>query len=156
MTFTSAIEDRYFEDYAVGGVHRLGSVAVDSGEMLSFARHYDPQPIHTNAERAVQTPFGGIIASGWYTMGLMMRLYVDKYLTHVASLASPGVDEVRWQRPVRAGDVLDVKVTVLEAAPSRTKPDRGVVTSAIEVTNQSGELVMSLNCVNMIRRRQPG
>ena len=121
--------------------------------MLAFARRYDPQSFHADPEAAKQTPFGGLIASGWLTAGLMMRLYVEHYLTHVASLASPGLDEMRWQKPVLAGDRLSVRVTVLKAVPSRSKPDRGAVTSLIEVFNQAGELVMSLKAVNFIARR---
>ncbi len=156
MPFAHAIDDRYFEDYVEGDVHELGSIAVDAEEVVTFAKRYDPQAFHADPEAAKHTPFGGLIASGWHTAGLMMRLFVEQYLTHVASLASPGLDELRWLKPVRPGDVLSVRVTVLKAAPSRSKPDRGAVTSLIEVFNQAGELVMSLKPVNFIARRPPG
>ena len=153
MPFAHAIDDRYFEDYIEGEVHELGSIAVEHDEVIAFARRFDPQSFHTDAEAAKRSPFGGLIASGWHTAGLMMRLFVEQYLTHVASLASPGMDELRWLKPVRPGDTLSVRVTVLKATPSRSKPDRGAVTSLIEVFNQSGEAVMTLKPVNMIARR---
>ena len=156
MTFSHPIDDRYFEDYVEGDVHSFGSVAVEADEIMEFAKRFDPQAFHTDPEAAKQTPFRGLIASGWHTVGLMMRLYVEHYLTHVASLASPGIDELRWLKPVRPGDTLSVRVTVLKATPSRSKPDRGAVTSFIEVFNQANEAVMTLRAVNMIARRTPG
>ena len=156
MTFSHSIDDRYFEDYVEGDVHSFGRIAVEADEIMEFAKRFDPQAFHTDPEAAKRTPFRGLIASGWHTVGLMMRLYVEHYLTHVASLASPGVDELRWLKPVRPGDTLSVRVTVLKATPSRSKPDRGAVTSFIEVFNQAGEAVMTLRAVNMIARRVPG
>jgi len=155
MTFLHPIDDLYFEDYLEGDVHRFGSIAVEADEMVAFAKRFDPQVFHADPEAAKQTPFGGLIASGWHTAGLMMRLYVEHYLTHVASLASPGLDELRWLKPVRPGDRLSVRVTVLKAAPSKSKPDRGAVTSFIEVFNQADEAVMTLKAVKIIARRPP-
>jgi acyl dehydratase len=156
MTFSHAIDDRYFEDYVEGDVHSFGRIAVEADEIVEFAKRYDPQTMHTDPEAAKRTPFGGLIASGWHTVGLMMRLYVEHYLTHNASLASPGIDELRWIKPVRPGDTLSVRVSVLKATPSRSKPDRGAVTSFIEVFNQADEAVMTLKAVNMIARRTQG
>jgi acyl dehydratase len=153
MTFNSPSHDRYFEDYIEGDVHRFGTIAVEADEIMAFAKRFDPQVFHTDPEAAKQTPFGGLIASGWHTAGLMMRLYVEHYLTKVASLASPGLDELRWLKPVRPGDILSMSVTVLKAVPSKSKPDRGAVTSLIEVFNQADESVMTLKCVNIIARR---
>ena len=153
MPFAHAIDDRYFDDYVEGDVHRFGSVLVDGDEIVVFAKLYDPQTFHTDPEAAKETQFGGLIASGWHTCGLMMRLYAEHYLTHVASFASPGLDELRWLKPVRPGDRLSVRVTVLKAAPSKSKPDRGAVTSFIEVFNQADEAVMTLKVVNIIARR---
>jgi acyl dehydratase len=153
MTFSHPIADRYFEDYVEGDVHRFGTIAVEADEMIAFAKRFDPQAMHTDPEAAKKTPFGGLIASGWHTAGLMMRLYVEHYLTHVASLASPGLDELRWLKPVRPGNMLSVRVTVLKAVPSKSKPDRGAVTSFIEVINQTGEVVMTLKTVNFIAKR---
>jgi len=153
MPFAHVITDRYFEDYIEGDVHRFGDVAVEADEIVAFAKLYDPQSIHTDPEAAARGPFGGLIASGWQTCGLMMRLYVEHYLTHNASLASPGLDELRWLKPVRPGDRLSMQVTVRKATPSRSKPDRGAVTSFIEVFNQANEAVMSMTVVNIIGRR---
>jgi acyl dehydratase len=153
MAFLRSIDDRYFEDYVEGDVHRFGSITVEADEVIAFAKRFDPQVFHTDREAAKRTAFGGLIASGWHTAGLMMRLYVEHSLTHVASLASPGLDELRWLRPVHPGDSLSVRVTVLNATPSKSKPDRGAVTSFIEVFNQAEEAVMTLRCVNIIARR---
>ncbi len=157
MTFSVSIADRYFEDYLEGDVHRFGPIAVDKDEVVSFARRFDPQTMHTDPEAAKRTPFGGLIASGWHTAGLMMRLYVEHYLTHVASLASPGVDELRWLKPVRPGDMLSAPAsrTASKAVASKSKSDRGAVTSFVEVINQAGEAAMTLKIVNFIARRVP-
>ena len=156
MSFSHPIDDRYFEDYVEGDVHSFGSIEAEADEIIAFAKRYDPQSLHTDPEAAKLTPFGGLIASGWHTAGLMMRLYVEHYLTHVASLTSPGLDELRWLKPVRPGDRLSVRVTVLKAVASKSKPDRGVVTSSVEVFNQANETVMSLKVVNIIGRRSGG
>jgi len=147
------VSERWLEDYVPGAVHELGTVAVDEAEIVDFARRFDPQPFHTDPEAAARTPFGGIIASGWHTAALMMRLYAVNYLSPASSLASPGLDELRWLRPVRPGDRLSVRVTVEDARPSTSKPDRGVVRSLIEVFNQRGEPVLTMRAVNMVARR---
>jgi acyl dehydratase len=156
MTFKSPLNSRYFEDYVEGDVHRFGSIAVEGDEVVAFAKRFDPQPFHIDPEAAKLTQFGGIIASGWHTAALAMRLFADNYLTQMASLASPGVDELRWLKPVRPGDTLSMRVTVLKAAASKSKPDRGAVTSLVEVFNQVDEAVMTFTCVNLIGRRSPG
>ena len=151
--FATPVEDRYFEDYVTGSVHEFGSIAVEEREVLEFARRYDPQPFHADPEAAKRSPFGGVIASGWHTAGLMMRLVVEHYLSHVASLASPGVDELRWTQPVRPGDTLSVRATVLETRLSRSKTDRGIVYTLFEVLNQRREVVMSVKAMNMLQAR---
>jgi acyl dehydratase len=153
MAFSHPNNDRYFEDYVEGDIHTFGSIAVEADEIIGFAKRFDPQSFHIDPEAAKRTPFGGLIASGWHTGGLMMRLFFEHYLTHVASLGSPGIDELRWLRPVRPGDNLSLRVTVLKAIPSKSKPDRGAVTSLIEVLNQTGEIVMALKAINLIFRR---
>jgi len=145
--------DLYFEDYVPGSVHEFGPAVVDEAEIVEFASRYDPQPIHTDPQWARSGPFGGLIASGWHTAAIMMRLLVDQYLPPAASLGSPGIDELRWLRPVRPGDELRVRVTVIEARPSRSKPDRGLLLSRIEVLEAGGSAVMTLTALNMIRRR---
>ena len=152
-SFAVAPDNRYFEDYEPGAVYDLGTITVTEAEIINFARQFDPQYFHTDPEKAKHSRFGGIIASGWHTASLIMRVYVDRYLSHVASLASPGVDELRWPNPVRPGDTLRVRVTVLEARPSRSKPDRGVVHGKIEATNQRDELVISMVGISIVGRR---
>jgi acyl dehydratase len=137
--------ERYFEDYHVGMVDEFGEVAVTAEEIVAFATRYDPQPMHVGP--------GELIASGWHTAAMVMRLFVAHYLSKVATLPSPGIDELRWLRPVRPGDRLRVRVTVTEARPSLTKPDRGIIHSLVEVINQHGEVVMSQRPMNLMRRR---
>jgi acyl dehydratase len=154
--FEIPIDERYFEDYKVGSTYEYGTIAVDEAEAIAFARKFDPQPIHVDPVAAADGPFGGLIASGWHTTALMMRLFVDHYLSSVASLASPGVDELRWLKPVRPGDELRIRVTVTEARISRSKPERGIVRTMIEVLNQHGEIVSSMNAMNLLRTRSAG
>jgi len=127
---------------------------VEQDEVIAFARRFDPQVFHTDPELAKNTIYGGLIASGWHTAGLMMRLFADHFLSKVASLGSPGVDELRWKLPVRPGDELSIRVTVLETKRSRSKPDRGMVRSFIEVINQNREVVMSMKAVTLALCRQ--
>ena len=152
--FTVPAEDRYFEDYIAGSMHEYGSIAVEQEEIISFAERFDPQVFHTDPEGAKKTIFEGLIASGWHTCGLMMRLFTHHFLPKAASLGSPGVDELRWNKPVRAGDELSIRVTVMETKRSRSKPDRGIVHSLIEVMNQNDDVVMSMKAVNLFLCRQ--
>jgi acyl dehydratase len=153
--FAVPVEDRYFEDYVPSAVFEYGQIAVTEAEIVEFARRFDPQYLHVDIERAVQGPFGGLIASGWHTAAMMMGLIVDNFLPTSTSLGSPGIDELRWLRPVRPGDVLSVRLSVLEATRSRSKPDRGVVRTLCEVLNQDREVVMSLRAMNIIACRSP-
>lgn len=153
--FSVPVEQRYFEDYVQGGVFEYGPISVEEPEIIEFAKRFDPQTMHTDPQRAGSGPFKGLIASGWHTIGLMMRLFVDHYLSAVASLASPGVDEVRWFKPVRPGDQLRLRVSILETKPSRSKGDRGMVFSLLEGINQSGEVVASLKAMNLLAVRSP-
>src|SRR5713226_7064056 len=151
--FAVPIEERYFEDYLPGSVYEYGALTVTEPEIIEFAKRFDPQAMHIDPEQAAQGRYGGIVASGWHTVGLAMRLYVDHYLSRVASLASPGVDELRWPNPVRPGDSLRIRVSVLEAKPSRSKPDRGVVRGLVEALNQDDQLVLSLIVMSIVGRR---
>jgi acyl dehydratase len=150
-TFAVPADQRYFEHYLPGSVFEFGEIEVNEADVIEFAERFDPQSLHVDPVAAESGPFGGLIASGWHTAGLMMRLFTDHYLSSVASLASPGVDELRWIRPVRPGDLLRVRVVVLSANRSRSKPDRGMVRSGIEVLNQRGEVVMSVTAMNLFR-----
>ena len=153
-SFSAPIDDRYFEDYVDGAVHDFGSIAVKKSEVVDFAKRFDPQPFHMNPELAKHSIYGGLIASGWHSASLMMRLFVEHYLSHVASLGSPGVDELRWLKPVRPGDVLSLRVTVSETSRSRSKPDRGIVHSYVETLNQNGEIVMTMKALNFLLCRK--
>lgn len=141
---------RHFEDYPAGAVFELGEIAVEADELAAFAQRFDPQPFHVDAEAAAHSPYGGIIASGWHTGSLMMRLLATRFLSPASSLGSPGLDELRWPAPVRPGDRLSVRVTIVSARRSASRPDRGVVHSLIETRNQDGVLVMSVKAVNLI------
>jgi acyl dehydratase len=149
----SSPNDRYFEDYLPGAVFEYGEIRITEAEIIEFARRYDPQYIHVDQAAAAGGPFGGLIASGWQTVALMMRVLVDRFLPTTASLGSPGIDELRWLKPVRPGDVLQIRVTVLDATPSRSRPDRGVVRTLVEVLNQDRDVVMSMKPMNIFRRR---
>jgi acyl dehydratase len=153
--FAAPVDDRYLEDYVPGAVYEYGSVTVSEAEILDFARAFDPQPIHSDLEFAARGPFGGLIASGWHTAGIMMRMLVDHYLSRVASLASPGLDELRWPAPVRPGDSLRLRATVVEARRSRSKPDRGLVRTQSELINQNDEIVLRVTAMNIIGARNP-
>jgi acyl dehydratase len=146
-------DPRRFEDYAPGAVFEYGPIAVTEAEVIDFGRRFDPQPFHVDPARAAQSPFGGLIASGWHTGSLMMRLLVDHFLPRKAGLGSPGLDELRWLAPVRPGDALSLRITVLEANRSRSKPDRGMVRSLIEVLNQRREVVMTVKAMTLIHCR---
>ena len=154
--FSVPREQRYFEDYIVGAAFEYGPVSISEADIVAFAKLYDPQPFHVDPQAAARSPFKGLIASGWHTMSLMMRLFVEHYLSAVASLASPGVDEVRWLRPVRPGDQLTLRITVLEAKPSRSKPDRGMVVSLLEAFNQEGDKAASVKAMNLLAMRPAG
>lgn len=145
----------YFDDFAAGASLDLGSKTVSEEEILRFAEEFDPQPFHVDQAAAAESIFGGLIASGWHTCALTMRLLVDGLLRKSASLGSPGVEQIRWVQPVRPGDTLHARVTVLESRPSQSKPDRGTLKIRTEVTNQRGELVMWMENFGMFGRR-PG
>jgi acyl dehydratase len=152
-TFTTSPDNRYFEDYVAGAVHEFGTISVEEKEVLDFGRRFVPLAYHIDREAAKKSIYGGLIASGWHTAALMMRLYTDNYLSKVANLGSPGCDELKWDRPVFPGDDLSIRVTVLEARRSESKPDRGIIRSFVEVLNQNREVVMSVKMVNFVRSR---
>lgn len=152
-SFTVPLADRHFEDYRPGIAAEYGAVLVSEESIIEFAAAFDPHAMHLDPAAAVAGPFGGLIASGWHTTAVMMRIMVDNYLNERTSLGSPGVDELRWRLPVRSGDILSARFTVLSARASASKPDRGLVHTRIEMHNQAGDLVMSQVMMNLIRRR---
>ena len=143
----------YFEDLAPGTVLEFGDAEMTAEAIIEFATQFDPQPFHLDPEAAKHSLFGGLCASGWHTASVMMRLWVDNYLSPETSLGSPGVDEVRWHRPVFPGDRLRCRIEILDATPSRSKPFMGTVRSKCQVLNQNSDVVMSLNGIGFFRRK---
>ena len=143
----------YFDDFEVGRTLQMGTYTVTEEEILTFARQYDPQPFHIDAEAAKHSIYGGIISSGWMTCSIMMRLMVTGFLGKAASMGSPGVDEIRWMKPVYPGDTLSVSSTCMEMRPSQSKPDRGVAVNRWEAHNQRGELVCTVTGMGLFGRR---
>ena len=146
---------RYFEDFIVGEANELGSRTLSQEQIIAFAREYDPQPFHVDPEAAKSSIFGTLIASGWQTVAVFMSLLVNGLLNDTASLGSPGVEGIEWLKPVKPGDRLSARFRVLEVTPSKSRPDRGIVKSQGEVTNQDGALVMTIRATNFFGRR-PG
>ncbi len=144
---------RYLEDFKAGEVIELGSTTITKDSIIRFAREFDPQEFHLDEEAAKRSIYGGLLASGWHTGSLMMRLLYEGLVKHTVSHGSPGVDELRWVRPVRPGDTLSATFTVTEVVPSRSKPDRGIVRSIIEMRNQHGDVVMTVRGLGMFGRR---
>ena len=147
------MSERWFEDYPVGSTGEYGPIPVAEDDVVDFGRRFDPQPFHVDAEAAAASPFGGLIASGWHTCALMMRLLATEYLSPVSSLGSPGVDELRWLAPVRPGDELTLRTLVEEARLSRTKPDRGVLRTRIDLVDGAGTVVLSMVAMKLVRTR---
>ncbi len=143
---------RYFEDFKVGDVYEFGGHVVTEEAILRFAAEFDPQPFHVDKAAAAESIYGGLIASGFHTASLMMRIMWDHLLSDSASLGSGGLDEIRWYKPVRPGDILRLRMTVLETIPSKDKP-RGTMRSVNEILNQDGEVVMSIKGTGMYRTR---
>lgn len=148
-------KERYFEDFRPGEVIEFGDYLVTEEEIVDFARRYDPQPFHVDRKAAAESIYGGLIASGWMTGSIMMRLLVDHFIAPASSMGSPGVDEVRWSRPVRPGDRLHVRITIVDTKRSQSKPDRGIVQVQQEMINQQGDTVMSLRGMSLSKCRTP-
>ena len=145
---------QYFEDLEIGAETYFGSYAVTRAEVLEVARKYDPQPFHLSDEEAAKTHFGRIAASGWHTCAMTMAVIARHVVEHKqAGLGSPGIDDLRWKRPVYPGDVLHVRSIIVEKTPSRSKPDLGSFRSEMTVTNQDGQPVMTFTSIVLIRKR---
>ena len=142
-----------FEDLTPGRVFELGSIEVSEEEIVEFASRFDPQPFHVDPDAGAASHFGGLVASGWHTCALFMRLLVDGVVSRTTSMGSPGMDEVRWPAPVRPGDTLTGTFTVAEARASTSKPDRGIVRSVCEMRNQHGTVVLTMRGMGMYGRR---
>ena len=153
MTDLSERATWYFEDYVPGLTVDCGSFSISEADIIAFAKEYDPQPFHIDPVAAASGPFGGLIASGWHTISMTMRLLVEHFISPETGLGAAGVDEIRWPRPVRPGDTLRVRATVLQARRSKSKPDRGIIRSATEAANQHGETVLRLTAINFVLAR---
>jgi acyl dehydratase len=144
----------YWEDFVVGSVAEFAPRLVSREEIIAFAAEFDPQPMHMDEDFARTTMLGGLAASGWHTCAIGMRLIADGFITSSASLGSPGVDEVRWHKPVRPGDRLTLRRTVLETRPLNSRPGWGLVRFRFELFNQAGELMMTQENINFFGRRE--
>ena len=153
VSFSTAASDRWFEDYEVGGTYQLGSFSLSEAEIVEFAQRFDPQPFHIDPDAARASPYGGIIASGWHTGSAVMRLLVDNFISSNAGLGSPGLDEIRWLKPLRPDMPLHVRITILEARRSQSKPDRGFIKHHIEGLDDAGQPVISILGMGMVRVR---
>ena len=144
----------FYEDLVTDETVTVGSVQVDKDEVTAFASKYDPQPFHLDDDFAKQTPFGGLCASGWHTCAMVMRLHVDYILREgIAGMGSPGVENLRWLKPVFPGDTLTLKVSLHDKRASESKPHLGLVRMSDEVVNQKGETVMTMTATMMMLRR---
>jgi len=143
----------WWEDFNVGERIEMGRHTFTEPEIIAFARQFDPQPFHTDPRAAGESFFGGLIASGWHTCAVGMRLTVESHVSRTRSLGSPGLDNIRWLKPVRAGDTIAYSRVVLESRPSASRPDAGLVKSRWEAVNQHGELVMTMEGWGMFGRR---
>lgn len=149
----TTVTKRHFEDFAVGEVALSAPYTVTRDEIVDFARRFDPQPFHLDEEAGRRSIYGGLIASGWHTCAIAMRLICDLYITGSESMGSPGVDDVRWLQPVRPGDTLRLRWTVLASKPSRSRPEMGAVQSRWEILNQREEVVMHTTGWGLFARR---
>jgi acyl dehydratase len=143
----------YWEDFHVDQVREFGAITVEREAIVRFAAEFDPQPFHLDETAAARTPYGGLIASGCHTAAMAMRMMCDAYLLRSASLGSPGLESVKWLLPVRPGDTLSMRLSVLEKRALESKPGIGLVKSRHEVLNQHGEVVMRMEGFGMFRRR---
>ena len=147
---------RYWEDFKVGEVEQIGGKKVERDEVIAFAKQFDPQLFHVDETAAKASMYGGLIASGWHTCAMVMRMMCDAYMLQSASVGSPGIDNLKWLKPVRPGDTLRAQRTTLESRTSKSRPEIGIVSNLWEVFNQEGEMVMSMQGYGMFRRRNPG
>jgi acyl dehydratase len=153
---TIPMPKRYCEDFTVGTVLPLGSRHVTRAEIIGFAAEFDPQPFHLDEQAPATALVGGLIASGWHITSMFMRMLCDSFLVDSSSMGSPGIETLKWQKPVRPGDTLSAAATVLEARASKSRPEMGIVRFRSEVTNQSGETVMWMENPILFGRRNGG
>ena len=147
------MDSRFLDDFTPGQSFRTGGITLTEAEIIDFAWRYDPQPFHLDTSAAEQSPYGGLIASGFQSLALCFRLFIQSGMLAESSLGSPGIDELRWLAPVRPGDTLHCRVDVLEVRPSSSKPDRGIARFKYQAANQRDEVVLSFIINHLLRRR---
>jgi acyl dehydratase len=145
----------HWEDLEPGSTRELGSVSPTAEQIRAFATQFDPQPFHVDEDAARKSIFGSLCASGWHTCAMAMRLMVDNFLSESSSLGSPGLESLKWLKPVYPGDTLSLKSTILESRPMASRPDVGLVRTAWDMFNQNGEKVLHMEGYGMFRRRTP-
>jgi acyl dehydratase len=145
--------ERYFEDFEIGETFASRGATLSEAQILDFALAYDPQPFHLDKHAAAEGPYGGLIASGFQTLALSFRVFYQEKIINACSLGSPGFDELRWLKPVRPGDSIRVEAEVKDKRPSRSRPDRGTLTMAYTVRNQTGEAVMTFTAIHILQKR---
>ena len=146
----------YFEDLNEGDNYSLGPVFVSKKEILEFANKYDPQPFHIDEEKAKESLFGGLCASGWHTCSLYMRMLCDSFIKNLASLGSPGMNEIRWIKPLFPDQKITGKVTIISLTPSKSKPNIGSLVTNSEVYNSKKEIIMTLQSISIVKKRNSG
>jgi acyl dehydratase len=147
------VNERWFEDFKVGDTFRSGGITMTEAAIIDFATQYDPQAFHLDVEAAKSGPFGGLIASGFHTLAAGFRQILDTGFIKGGSMGSPGVDELRWTRPVKPGDTIHVEAEVLEVKPSSSKPDRGSARIRYAMVNQAGETVLTMSAIHILKKR---
>lgn len=149
-------QKRHWEDFAPGAIEIYGPRVVTREEIVAFAAEFDPQPMHLDEVAASATMLGGLAASGWHSCCLLMRIIADGFLLDATSMGAPGVDELRWLRPLRPGTQIRVRATVLDKRPSQSKPERGFVKFLFEMLDENDAVLTDLTCSQMLVRREPG
>ena len=150
------MREKFFEDFQVGERFRTKEKTLSLEEIVEFARLYDPQPFHVDEKAAAESPYGGVIASGFHTVVASFRLFIDTGVIGTTGMGSPGMDSIRWLKPVRPGDALRVEAEVVEARASRSEPRRGIVLMEFRTFNQEGDVVLSMRAVHLVRRKGGG
>ncbi len=150
------MDNQWFEDFEVGQCFVSRGVTLTEASIIDFAIRYDPQRFHIDREAAVRTPFGGIVASGFQTLGLSFRMFFELGAIRESGIGAPGIEDLKWSAPVRPGDTVHTEAEVLELRPSRSKPDRGIVRLRFAAVNQHGETVMTLIVPQLVLRRPAG
>jgi acyl dehydratase len=148
------MSDVYYEDFEEGAVYECGSYTITEDEIIRFATQWDPQPFHVDPERAADSPFGGLIASGWHTVGICTRLVIDELYGDGGALGAPGIEELSWETPVRPGDTLSAKAEVTEKRPLESRPEAGLVKLRKELYKPSDERVLTFVVPVFFQRRE--